>query len=100
MTEYKIVNGERVALTEDELAEYAARNAAWVAGEAKREALKAIAALEASVTPRMLQEAAIGSAETGLGPDGSLTAKQFIAALREQVGEIAVTAGIAERKKA
>lgn len=99
MTEHKIVNGVRVALSEEELAEYAARNAAWDAGEEKREALKAIADLEARVTPRMLQEAAIGSAETGLGPDGSLTAKQFIAALREQVSEIAATAELSEKEK-
>lgn len=41
--------------------------------------------LEQSVTPRMLQEAASGSTETGLGADGSMTSIQYIALIRSQI---------------
>ena len=43
-----------------------------------------IAMLEDSITKRMLTEAALGSTETGLGADGSLTAAEFIAAVRAE----------------
>jgi hypothetical protein len=44
-----------------------------------------ISMLEMSITPRMLQEAATSSALTGLGPDKTLTASQFIASVRAQI---------------
>ena len=48
-------------------------------------AMEEILRLEASITPRMLQEAAGGSAATGLGAKGSLTASEHLAAVRQQI---------------
>ena len=44
-----------------------------------------IAALEATVTPRTLQEAVTNSTAVGLGPDKSLTAAAYVASIRAQV---------------
>lgn len=59
MTYMKNVNGIDVPCTPEECAEITAREAAWEAGRAKREALKQIAALEAQVTPRRMREATL-----------------------------------------
>lgn len=50
-----------------------------------------IAVLEASITPRMIQEAAIGSALTGLGSDHTLTSAQFITQVRAEIAALRVS---------
>jgi hypothetical protein len=47
-----------------------------------------ISTLEATITPRMTQEAAIGSALTGLGEDKSLTSAQYIAQQRARIATL------------
>lgn len=59
MTYMKNVNGIDVPCTTEECAEIAAREMAWEAGRAKREAAAQIAALEAQVTQRRLREAVL-----------------------------------------
>ncbi len=55
----KNVNGIDVPCTTEECAEIAAREAAWEAGRAAREAMQQIAALEGQVTQRRMREAAL-----------------------------------------
>lgn len=59
MTYMKNVNGIDVPCTTEECAEIAAREMAWEAGRAKREAAAQIAALEGQVTQRRLREAVL-----------------------------------------
>ena len=59
MTRYKLKGGERVALTDAELAEVEAKEAAWNADAPKRAALDEIKRLERLETPRRIAEAAL-----------------------------------------
>lgn len=59
MTYTTNVNGAVRPCTTEEIAEIEAREAAWEAGRAKREAVAQIAALEAQVTQRRLREAVL-----------------------------------------
>ena len=59
MTYMKCTENGMVPCTTEECAEIAAREAAWEAGRAKREALQQISALEAQVTQRRLREAVL-----------------------------------------
>lgn len=64
MTYMKCTENGNVPCTTEECAEIAAREMAWEAGRARRDALAQIAALEAQVTQRRLREAV-------LTPEGS-----------------------------
>jgi hypothetical protein len=59
MTYMKNVNGIDVPCTPEEIAEIEAREAAWAAGQATRDALSQITALEGQVTQRRIREAAL-----------------------------------------
>ena len=74
----KNVNGIDEPCTPEECAEIAAREAAWEAGRAKREAVAQIAALEAQVTQRRLREAVLSPA----GGEWLQTIETQIATLR------------------
>jgi hypothetical protein len=54
---HKMVNGERVELTEAEIDECVARDEAWEKGAATRAAMSAILTLEAEITQRRQREA-------------------------------------------
>lgn len=77
---HKMVDGEPVLLTSDEITAQAVVDAAWEAGATKRSALEQIRVLENSVTDRRTREAV-------LGVDGGWLANinQQIAALRSQL---------------
>ncbi len=50
-----------IPFTAEEEAEAEASEAEWAAGQARREALKQIAELEATITTRRMREAALGT---------------------------------------
>ena len=55
----KIVDGELVDMTADEIKEYGDRNAEWESSKVARESMIKIIELENSVTPRRLRDALI-----------------------------------------
>lgn len=59
MTYMKNVNGIDMPCTPEEIAEIEAREASWAAGQAARDALSQITALEGQVTQRRIREAAL-----------------------------------------
>ena len=54
---HKMVNGERVDLTEEEIDECVKREEAWAADAATRAAMSAILSLESEITQRRQREA-------------------------------------------
>lgn len=62
MGRIKIENGVEVPFTPEEEAQRDAEEAAWATGQVKRDALAQIKALEGSVTPRRIREAALSDA--------------------------------------
>lgn len=60
----------------------------YTSAAAEESIIAQIAVLEASITPRMLQEAATGSVLTGLGAGGAQTAAQFITSVRAQIATL------------
>jgi len=54
-------------------------------------AMQQIIMMQNSITPRMIQEAAIDSTLTGLGQNKDKTAKQFIADIHSQISELRAT---------
>ena len=59
-TLYKIVNGEEIALTSEDIMLLQAEQSVWEDGTIKRTALAEIARLEAEITPRRIREALLG----------------------------------------
>lgn len=74
----KIVDGKAVAFTAEEEAERDAEEQAWAAGAVKRDALRKIAQLEASITERRKREAIL----TQSGRDWLVSVEAMISAER------------------
>lgn len=56
---HKMVNGEKIFLTDEEIAFREKESAEWEAGKAKRDIKRQMQILEASVTQRRLREATL-----------------------------------------
>lgn len=57
---HKLIDGVRIKLTDNEIAEINAKEIVWESGEVRRDALSQIKALESTITDRRLREAMLG----------------------------------------
>ena len=87
-TDYQAVTGEVVFSTVPTTDQLNSSFPGYASAVSIASILSQIAALEISITPRMIQEAASGSTLTGLGPENNLTSAQWIANVRGQIATL------------